>query len=59
MTTRDVGAASSSAMQAALEAELQRAEEAFACDDFGEFTVDELDRRALAGEWPWSSRPAD
>jgi hypothetical protein len=45
-------------MRAALEAELRCAEQQFGSDDFSEFTVDELDRRAIAGEWPWAPQPA-
>jgi hypothetical protein len=56
MTTRDVGAGVQ-AMRA-LEAELRGAEQQFGSDDFSEFTVDELDRRAIAGEWPWAPPPA-
>jgi len=56
MTMRDVGA--SSAALRALEAELRCAEQQFGSDDFSEFTVDELDRRAIAGEWPWAPHPA-
>lgn len=54
MVTRDNGATLAGATRAALEAELLRLEEELGSEDFSEFTVDELDRRAVAGEWPWA-----
>jgi hypothetical protein len=58
MATRDVRATRSPTSRPTLEAELRRLELELGFDDFAEFTVDELDRRAAAGEWPWTSPPS-
>ena len=39
--------------QAELTEELRRAEDDFARGDFVEITLEELERCAAAGEWPW------
>jgi hypothetical protein len=36
-----------------LEDELRQAEEDFASGDFIDLTIEEIDRCAAAGEWPW------
>jgi hypothetical protein len=46
------------AAQAALAEELQQAEEDFANGDFIDVTIEELDRRIMADEWPWQHEPS-
>jgi hypothetical protein len=41
--------------QVDLEEELRQAASDFACGDFVELTVAQLDRSLAAGEWPWPS----
>jgi len=54
MATPTVTAKSSKrATSVALEEELRQAEEDFACGDFVELTIDQLDRCTAAGAWPW------
>lgn len=39
--------------QAELEEEIRQAEAEFACGEFIDVTVDELDRALAEGKWPW------
>ena len=45
--------ASQARLNAGLGRVLEQAEQDFACGAFVDITVDELDRRTAAGEWPW------
>ena len=36
-----------------LEEELRQADQDFACGDFVELSLEELDRCIAAGKWPW------
>jgi len=52
-TTTAAEKSSQVSTQAELDEELRQAESDFAHGDFVELTVEELDRRGAAGEWPW------
>lgn len=56
MTTSNAAANGFETMdaQAEFEDELRQAEADFACGDFVDVTLDEIDRCIAAAEWPWS-----
>jgi len=46
-------------LQSDLENEVRQAERDFACGDFVDVTVEELDRCIAAGKWPWPTESSE